>query len=123
MDKRIINLILELSGWINQPLSSKFHDDGEEICELIRSVQQKLKEGEIGHWGNSTITKGLIANIYEICTNIHDISYELLTYIDYPSSELIHEGINLYNEYENLFNHYVEELKSIIEGIRNSNSF
>ena len=114
---------MELSGWINQPLSSKFHDDGEEICELIRSVQQKLKEGEIGHWGNSTITKGLIANIYEICTNIHDISYELLTYIDYPSSELIHEGINLYNEYENLFNHYVEELKSIIEGIRNSNSF
>lgn len=123
MDKRIINLVLEISGWVNQPLSSEFHDDGEEICKLISSVQHKLKEGEIGRWGNSTITMGLIANIHELCANIHDISYELLTYCDYPSSELIQEGINLYSEHENLFNHYVEELKSIIEGIRNSNSF
>ena len=130
MDKRIINLILEIDHWIHQPLTSSFIDDGIEICRHINDLMDKIEEGEIGKWGNSKISSELVQSIYhliisilEVGEDITDAKFRLSLNLSQLNEDSIWELNNKLTCGELELPELTDELKSITEGIRNSNSF
>ena len=130
MDKRIINLILEIDHWIRQPLTSAFIDDGVEICRHVNDLMDKIEEGEIGKWGNSKISGELVQSIYqliisilEVGEDIADAKFRLSLNLSQLNEDSIWELNNKLTCGELELPELTDELKSIIEGIRNSNSF
>ena len=130
MDKRIINLILEIDHWIHQPLTSVFIDDGVKICRHVDDLMDKIEEGEIGKWGNSKISGELFQSIYQLIISILDVGediadakFRLSLNLSHLNEDSIWELNNKLTCGELELPELTDELKSIIEGIRNSNSF
>ena len=126
MDRRIKNLILEVDGWIKQPITTLW-EAGDDICGLIRSTISKLEEGEIGYWGNTSVSKGLIESIYDLSSKISESSYNVFSaQLSYTTHDDL-EALEFYEAYaveeKHLLMHWINELQSITQGLRNSNSF
>ena len=126
MDRRIKNLILEVDGWIKQPITTLW-ESRDEICGLIKSTISNIEEGEIGYWGNTSVSKGLIESISDLSSKISESSYNVFSY---QLSDIKHddlEALEFYEEAavaeEHLLMHWINELQSITQGLRNSNSF
>ena len=130
MDKRIKKIILDIDFWVKQPLTSAFYDDGVELLRLIDGVEKQIAEGEIGYWGNSLVAQELIALIYNLTSSILDVSHDILDAKFWLSIDLTNTNDDRIWELENMLEcgelelpELIEDLKSIINGVRNSNSF
>lgn len=129
MDRRITNIINEIDYWVNQPLTGTFIDDGLEISWYFDKISDKLEEGEIGKWGNTNISielfqyiHRLIGSIIEVGEEIIDAKLKLSSDLSQFNEDYIWELNNNLDCGELEFPELVYELKSITEGIKNSNS-
>jgi hypothetical protein len=130
MDNRIKKIILDIDFWVKQPLTSAFYDDGVELLRLIEGVEKQIAEGEIGYWGNSLVAQELIVLIYNLTSSILDVSHDILDAKFWLSIDLTNTDDDRIWELENMLEcgelelpELIEDLKSIINGVRNSNSF
>jgi hypothetical protein len=130
MDNRVKKIILDIDFWVKQPLTSAFYDDGVELLRLIDGVEKQIAQGEIGYWGNSLVAEELIAFIYNLTSSILDVSHDILDAKFWLSIDLTNTNDDRIWELENRLEcgelelpELIEDLKSIINGVRNSNSF
>lgn len=127
MDKRIRDLILEIEFWLQHSESASFYDDGYELCNRVEALRIKMDQGRIASWASPSITLSLIEEIEELCVEIINASHDFtdlrsrLSYGWIDKSEVLSTSKRLV-EFERVLNTHLEELRSIINGIINSNN-
>lgn len=116
MDKRLINIILELSHWVETFESNElWYSEIYEVNNKIDALQKDIEDGKIGYWGNSSLTPTFFDEIKQ--------ELEILCTVKELMEGYDEDVLCSYEFLTSSLNDYKQSLSSTLQAIKDTNSF